>query len=56
MITKYEIGFWLLILIAAFFVYIAYRREYRRKTNIMMENYRKVWKKYYDFEDKKKKE
>lgn len=55
MISKYEIGFWLLILGILFFLWLAHRHEYVRKTKIIKEEYRKVWEKYYKLEDKKEK-
>lgn len=53
MISKYEIGFWLLILATAFFLWLAHRHEYVRKTKIIKEEYKIVWKKYYQWKDKK---
>jgi len=56
MITKYELGFWLLVLAAFFFIWLGHRHEYVRKTKIIEEEYKKVWKKYYQWKDKKEKD
>ncbi|NPA38495.1 MAG: hypothetical protein GXN99_01725 [Candidatus Nanohaloarchaeota archaeon] len=56
MISKYEIGFWILIGGVAFFLWLAHRREYYGKTKLLKEEYEKVWKKWYNWKEKKKEE